>query len=71
MLKGLRSECLKLGKYADDFRLNLYFSLKWIKMKQWQVVNTKKAKEGKIWHLKMHGEVVINNGIYKEIKSKF
>lgn len=40
-------------------------------MKQWQVVNTKKAKEGKIWHLKMHGEVVINNGIYKEIKSKF
>lgn len=29
------------------------------------------AKEGKIWHLQIHSEVVINNGIYKEIKSKF
>lgn len=29
------------------------------------------AEEGKIWHRQMHGEAVINNGIYKEIKSKF
>lgn len=29
------------------------------------------AEKGTIWHLRMHGEVVINNRIYKEIKSKF
>lgn len=29
------------------------------------------AEEWKIRHLQMPGEVVINSGIYKEIKSKF
>lgn len=29
------------------------------------------TKEGEIWFLCMHGEVVINIGIYEGIKSKF